>query len=95
MMPRFDFRVHAINRMFERNITMDDVKQTIQTGELVQDYPDDKPYPIRLVLGWVGNRPIHVVFASDDQNDRLIVITAYEPDPNLWEADFKTKKEKS
>ena len=91
-MPKLIFRVHAVQRMFERNITRDDVKAVIEAGEIIREYSDDKPFPSRLMLGWIENRPLHVV-AADTPTDETIIITAYEPDPALWETDFKTKKE--
>lgn len=91
-MPKIVFRVHAIQKMFERNIGHVDVKAVIEQGEVIRDYPDDKPYPSRLMLGWRGERPIHIVVANDPSNDEIIIITAYEPDPAIWEADFKRKK---
>jgi hypothetical protein len=44
------------------------------------------------MLGWREKRPLHVV-AADDDDDQTIIITAYEPDPAIWEPDFKKKKE--
>jgi hypothetical protein len=32
------FRVHAIQRMFERRISVEDVKAVIERGEVVEDY---------------------------------------------------------
>lgn len=90
-MTKLIFRVHAIQKMFEREITPDDVKNVIDEGEVIREYIDDKPFPSRLILGWSGKRPIHVV-AADDDHDQIIIITAYEPDPQLWESDFKSKK---
>jgi hypothetical protein len=85
------FRVHALERMFERRITVEDVRSVIADGEVIQSYPDDRPYPSRLVLGWRGTRPIHAVVAEDSEADTLIVVTAYEPDPVQWDAGFKRK----
>ena len=48
------FRVHAIQRMYERSITAEEVHTVIQTGETIEDYPNDFPYPSRLLLGWCG-----------------------------------------
>jgi hypothetical protein len=78
--------------MFERRISTDDVKAVIGSGETIEDYPDDRPYPSRLVLGWRGARPLHVIVADNLSENELIVITAYEPDPELWEADFRRRK---
>ena len=44
------------------------------------------------MLGWVAERPIHVVAADNRKDDEIIVITVYEPDPALWEPGFKRKK---
>lgn len=89
---RLVFRVHAIRRMFERKITPEDVRHVLETGEPIEDYPDDTPYPSRLVLGWRGARPIHVVAAENSDDQETIVITTYEPDPAKWERDFKRRK---
>jgi hypothetical protein len=94
-MPKLTFRVHAIERMFERNIKQDDVRSLIENGEVIRTYSDDKPFPSRLILGWRDKRPLHVVAANNDADDEIIIITVYEPDPALWEPDFKTKKENS
>ena len=92
MADKLVFRVHALLRMFERRISINDVNAVVGRGETIEDYPDDKPYPSRLLLGWRGARPLHVVVADNLSENELIVITAYEPDPELWEADFRRRK---
>lgn len=89
---RLVFRVHAIQRMYQRVMSEVEVRHVIETGETVEDYPDDSPYPSRLVLGWSGSRPIHVVVADNVDDQENIVITVYEPDPTEWEPDFKRSK---
>jgi len=89
---RLIFRVHAIQRMYQRNITELGVRYVIAAGEIIEDYPDDTPYPSRLLLGWHDNRPLHVVVADNFDEKESIVITAYEPDPGVWETDFKRRK---
>jgi hypothetical protein len=78
--------------MFERQLGVEDVEAVIESGETIEDYPNDKPYPSRLVLGWRGARPVHVVVAHNLSENELIVITVYEPDAGLWEADFRRRK---
>jgi len=85
------FRVHALTRMFERGISVDDVRAVIAQSETIQAYPDDKPYPSKLLLGWIGSRPVHVVVAEDASDGILIGVTAYEPDPVHWDSEFKRK----
>lgn len=77
--------------MFQRGIAVDDVRAVLMDGKTIIDYPDDQPYPSRLMLGWQGSRPIHLV-AADTEESETIVITVYEPDPALWEPGFERKK---
>lgn len=58
------FRVHALPRMFQRNVGVEDVRHVLTAGETIEDYPEEIPYPSRLMLGWCGKRPLHVVAAD-------------------------------
>lgn len=89
---RIVFRVHAIQRMFERSINEDDVRAVLTGGEMIEDYPTDTPYPSRLLLGWRGIRPLHIVAAYNAADNETIVITVYEPDPRQWAADFRRRR---
>jgi hypothetical protein len=91
---RLVFRVHAIQRMFERGIAKEDVRQALKAGKTIKAYPEDQPYPSRLVLGWVGTRPIHVVVADNPVQQETIVITVYEPDPTRWETGFERRRQR-
>ncbi|MEX2381742.1 MAG: DUF4258 domain-containing protein [Opitutales bacterium] len=84
------FRVHAIQRMAQRGISVDDVRQALDTGEIVEDYPNDFPYPSALVLGWIEQRPLHIVTATAPE--KRIIITVYEPDPARWKPGFTRRK---
>jgi len=77
--------------MFERGFSVDDVRAVLTTGEAIEEYPDDFPFPSRLVLGFVQERPVHVVAAHSAQ-DETIIITVYEPDATEWESGFKKRK---
>ena len=89
---RLVFRAHALRRMFQRGIRVEQVRHVLSAGDIVETYPDDTPYPSRLILGWVGNRPLHIVAAHNVEADETIVITVYEPDPSQWEQDFMRRK---
>jgi len=69
-----------------------EVRHVIETGEVIEAYPNDAPYPSRLVLGRSGIRSIHVVAADDARNAETIVITVYEPDPNLWNRGLRRRR---
>ena len=83
--------LHALKRMRERRITSDEVIGCIQTGEIIEEYPDDRPLPSCLIYGVVMTRNLHTVVGSSDT--LISIITAYEPDPDEWDPDFKTRKE--
>ena len=91
MAVRWVFRVHAVQRMSERKITERDVRGILYGGETIEAYPDDTPYPSRLVLGWCRDRPLHVVAAENAEAQETIVIPVYDPDPTLWEPDFRQR----
>lgn len=90
---RLVYRVHAIQRMFERRVSAEDVEQVLATGEMIEEYPEDRPYPSRLVLGTVDNRPLHVVAADNAVASETIIISVYEPEPRQWEAGFRRRKQ--
>ena len=84
---------HAKMRLSERNITIETIKRAIQTGEIIEQYEDDTPFPSCLLLGVAEpNNYIHIVLSID--NGYLYIITAYWPNDNDWESDYKTRKER-
>ncbi len=89
---RLTFRVHAIQRMFERQISQDDVRHVLATGDVIDSYPEDSPYLSRLVLGWTGSRPLHVVVAFTREASEQVVITVYEPNSTQWDREFRRRR---
>ena len=89
---RFIYRVHAVQRMFERGVSTGDVRRVLAEGEVIEEYPTDTPFPSRLVLALVNSRPLHVVAADNPLGDETYVITVYEPDPDQWDATFRLRK---
>ncbi len=77
--------------MFERNINDSDVSTVLEHGEVINEYPDDTPYPSKLFKGVVSGRILHIVIAENESDKEIIVITVYEPDPNLWDSEFRRK----
>ena len=90
--PGIVYRVHATLRMAERGISRAHVEEVIVKGETIENYPDDKPYPSRLLLATILRRPLHVVAAWNELDREWIVITVYRPDPAEWDTDFKRRK---
>ena len=92
MNPQVFFRVHAVQRMFERNVPLKKVLQAIQSGEMIEDYTSEMPEPSRLILGYQGRRPFHVVTSENTDMNEITIITVYIPDPHQWTKDFRNRK---
>ncbi|MDA8063651.1 MAG: DUF4258 domain-containing protein [Actinomycetota bacterium] len=64
---RLVFSEHALDRLLDWDLTEEEVEAALTDGATVEEYQDSA----RLVLGWSGVRPIHVVVA----NPNLDVVT--------------------
>ena len=89
---RIKWQRHALERMMERNIYRSEVKQVLLKGELIEEYIDDHPLPSGLFLKFINKMPLHVVAAVDKETNWCYIVTAYHPDSNHFESDFKTRK---
>ncbi len=94
-MAQLRFRVHAVLQMEERGLTVDDIYTALGNGEDIESRPDEQPYPARLVLGTCRLGPLHVAVRDNIEDDEIVVETAYQPDPALWEPDLKRRMKKS
>ena len=57
---------HAAERFRQRGIKNKDIRYAVQNGEIIEQYPEDYPYPSCLLLGFtVNSRPLHVVLCQD------------------------------
>lgn len=85
------YSAHALKRMFERSLTTQTVEQVLVRGQVIKDYPNDQPYPSRLVLGWIDAVPLHLIAANTDEGD-TVIITTYVPAPSLWDDTFTRRR---
>lgn len=89
---RLLFSKHARDALANRDISVTAIRRVIETGEVIKEYPDDEPFPSRLLLGWDERRPLHVVAADNPEGDETVVVTVYEPNRFEWENDFRTRR---
>ena len=83
---------HAAERFRQRNIKARDIKHAVFNGEIIEQYPNDFPFPSCLILGkTISGQYIHIVMSDEGSMSRII--TAYYPDGNKWCTDFKQRKE--
>ena len=85
------FSRHAVERMFQWRISPELIADLLQSGEVITSYPEDKPYPSVLLLGFAQLQPVHAVVARDFATGDCYLVTVYRPDPLLWGSDFKTR----
>ena len=79
---------HAIDRMLEWGLDVEDVEAALSEGETIEDYADGS----RLLLGRAGVRPVHVVVADEEPGGVCTVVTVYEPDPARWDPTFRQRR---
>lgn len=90
--PILIYRVHAVQRMLERKISLKKVRQVFEGGEVIEDYSDELTSPGRLLLGWDGKRPIHIVVSENIESNEAIIVTVYSPETSQWTKDFKRRR---
>lgn len=66
----------------------------LEGGEVIEEYPDDTPFPSALILGFVSSGPLHVVAALDASGPDPYIITVYRPSPDKFEPDWKTRRKR-
>jgi hypothetical protein len=86
------FSRHAFERMFQRGINPDAVARLVSGGEVIADYPDDRPFPSTLILGFHGGQPVHAVVARDPESGECHLVTIYRPDPVMWDEAYKKRR---
>jgi len=76
---------HADEEAQADRLTFDEIVVSVFQGEIIEEYPDDKPYPSCLVYGdTFSGAPVHSVWAYNQENHWAVLITVYRPDPQRW-----------
>jgi hypothetical protein len=87
----FEFSQHAVGQSIVRHISVQECREAIAAGEIIEDYPNDKYGPSCLLFGRTATgRPLHVQ-CTYPYRPKVMIITLYEPDPNRW-IDFRQRQ---
>ncbi len=87
----YEFTKHAVDRTILRHISVAEIGQAVENGEIIENYPNDKYGPSCLILGFTHTgRPLHLQITHPGQNI-LKLITVYVPDPAGW-VDFRKRR---
>lgn len=82
---------HILLRMHQRGIKIKDVITSIMSGEIIEYYEEDYPFPSCLILGFIEeNKGLHTVCALGQ--GYVWMITAYYPSLDEWCEDLKTRR---
>jgi hypothetical protein len=84
------FRAHAVQRMFERKISLGKVRAALGKCDVIEDYSSEMPEPSRLLMGSQGLRPFHIV--ASETEAQTTVITVYLPAPDKWKQDARSRR---
>ena len=91
---QFEFSQHAVDVTIFRHISVDEIRQAIAVGEIIEDYPNDKYGPSCLILGRTqAGRVLHIQ-CTHPSRQLIKMITVYEPDRELWSEDFRARRER-
>jgi hypothetical protein len=77
---------HSLSEAAADDLSLGEIfLSVVESGEVIEDYPNAYPTPACLVLGFntVGD-PIHSVWSYDQVRQTAKLITVYRPDPNRW-----------
>jgi|WetSurSiteA1Bulk_404760.scaffolds.fasta_scaffold172466_1 hypothetical protein len=86
------FRAHAISRIFERNIGYGELVEAFEKAEVIEEYPNDHPYPSCLILGFTRlKKPIHTVFSINHNEEVVVIVTVYIPEKGKWTDDYRRR----
>ncbi|NIM12048.1 MAG: DUF4258 domain-containing protein [Candidatus Aminicenantes bacterium] len=87
---------HAKDEMGEEEfgeIKENEVFEAVVDGKVIENYPDDKPYPSCLIYGkTLSARPLHVVCAYSEEDEMTVIVTVYQPHPDRW-INFERRKQ--
>ena len=76
---------HADEEAQADRLTYDEIFDSVARGQIIEDYPDDRPYPSCLILGSLtGGYPLHSVWGYNEASGWAVLITVYRPDPDRW-----------
>lgn len=85
---------HAYSRMFGDGVDPESVARAVKSGEIVEEYAEERPFPQYLLLHIEQEKALHLIVGNDEQNGICYVMTVYRPDRRLWNDDFKRRRQR-
>ncbi len=89
---RIYWSYHVNMRLKERFVTRKTILSSVDTYEIIEEYPKDKYLPSCLVYAKHEDLIIHIQIAIDNNNDNIRIVTAYKPTSEKWENNLKKRR---
>ena len=88
------YSAHAVRELAADGILVGPLVEAIDTAVVVEEYPDYHKGPCVLVLQFdEAGLPVHLLWGIEKgQFGPAVLVTAYRPDPALWERDFMRRR---
>jgi len=86
---------HGYDELAEDGLTAKEVIDGILDAVLVEEYPDYPKGPCALLLqADASGSPVHAVWGLPKGHDKpAVLVTAYRPDPERWNASFTKRRQ--
>ena len=89
---QFELSKHAVDQSIIRRIRIQEIKEAIAQGQIIEDYPDDKYGASCLIAGFTAaNRPLHIQ-CSYPSRPLIKIITIYQPTAKRWNNNFTQRR---
>lgn len=89
---KVSFTNHSKDEADNDNLRFSQIFNSVMNGDVIEDYPADKPYPSCLIYGRTeSGDPVHSVWGYNKESGFVVLITVYKPDPERW-IEFRERK---
>lgn len=84
---------HADDEASQDALSLDEIYSSLYSAQIIEDYPTDRPYPSCLVMGYSSqSKPVHSVWAYNEQTGFAVLVTVYRPDPARWYDNYTERR---
>ena len=93
---KFRASLHTVQELVDDGLLIEPIIRAISTAIVVEDYPGYHKGPAVLVLQFdEAGEPIHLVWGvPKGQSEPAVLVTAYRPDPQRWDASFTRRRQR-
>jgi len=79
----YNISEHIIRYFLAKKVTLREIEDAIANGRIIEIHMHPEKGASALVLGYAGEKPLHVMCA-DDQHGWLLILFAYVPSRPMW-----------